>query len=70
MTQDASITDTLQQLAFYATEAHPCAYLPDQEALNLLADPEANMSTEIYSTLINLGFRRSGSNLYRPHCPR
>ncbi|MCK5640563.1 MAG: arginyltransferase [Gammaproteobacteria bacterium] len=69
MTQDSSAAGTLQQLAFYTTEVHPCAYLADREAVNLLADPAATMSTETYSTLINLGFRRSGSNVYRPHCP-
>ncbi len=68
MTTESSTTDTLQ-LAFYTTEIHPCAYLADKEAIKLLADPAATMSTEIYSTLINLGFRRSGSSLYRPHCP-
>lgn len=69
MTTESSTAEPLQQLAFYTTEIHPCAYLADQEAVNLLADPAVTVSTEIYSTLINLGFRRSGSNLYRPHCP-
>jgi len=59
----------LNRLAFYASREHPCSYLDGRSAVSLFADPEATLSSEIYSQLIELGFRRSGEHLYRPHCP-
>lgn len=58
----------LQQLQFYATPEHPCSYLPGKQAKTLFVDPKAVIDSEDYSLLSDLGFRRSGSHLYRPHC--
>lgn len=55
-------------LDFYTTEAHPCSYLADREATTIFADPAYEMTPEIYSRLSELGFRRSGEHIYRPHC--
>lgn len=49
--------------------SHSCSYLPDQQSQNLYPDPTLPMSNSLYSQLIQHGFRRSGDNSYRPHCP-
>lgn len=54
---------------FYLSPPQPCSYLPDQTAANLFADPEVAMDITHYSTLVRLGFRRSGRLVYRPRCP-
>jgi len=56
-------------LAFFASTAHDCAYLDRQSAVTVFADPEAPMNVSIYSALAEIGFRRSGSHVYTPHCP-
>ena len=60
---------TLKDLAFFASQAHDCGYLPDRSSVSLFADPEAAMDMELYGTLLENGFRRSGAHVYRPHCP-
>jgi len=54
--------------AFYASPSHPCSYLPEQMAVTVFADPEAELTTGHYSLLSDYGFRRSGPHLYRPGC--
>lgn len=50
------------------TKAFPCAYLTDQqEQLLALIDPQTN-GQRFYPTLLANGFRRSGDQVYRPHC--
>ncbi len=55
-------------LNLYITAVHPCPYLADRQAMNLLVDPAYKMTGVLYSRLLNSGFRRSGSDVYRPHC--
>ncbi|MEZ5480123.1 MAG: hypothetical protein R3E95_22370 [Thiolinea sp.] len=57
-------------LELYITAAHECPYLEDRKATNLLVDPGFQMSTATYARLIDKGFRRSGSDVYRPCCYR
>jgi arginine-tRNA-protein transferase len=57
------------RLQFFLTYPHACSYLPGREAVTLLADPRAELSPALYTRLAQLGFRRSGNDLYRPHCP-
>ncbi|MGK0296512.1 MAG: arginyl-tRNA--protein-N-Asp/Glu arginylyltransferase [Gammaproteobacteria bacterium] len=57
-----------QKLGFYSTPPHQCSYLPEQQAITLFADPQFPKNMRIYSTLMNNGFRRSGSHLYIPNC--
>jgi len=57
-----------QKLVFYATPPHDCNYLQDRKAVTLFADPKFPKSMQLYSTLADCGFRRSGSHLYIPHC--
>ena len=58
-----------QGLDFYLTPEHECNYLKEQSAQTLFADPAVQIGTELYSELISYGFRRSGTDVYRPHCP-
>ena len=56
------------RLFFFSTEPQSCSYLPDREAVMLFADPNKVVDSDTYGRLIDYGFRRSGDNVYRPHC--
>jgi leucyl-tRNA---protein transferase len=58
----------LQKLQFYVTTPYTCGYLPKQLAQSLIATPQALVNAQVYSGLIQQGFRRSGKYAYRPHC--
>ena len=58
----------LQQFRFLITPEHPCSYLEDRDATTLFVDPLETMDVCKYSRLAELGFRRSGEHVYRPHC--
>lgn len=55
-------------LNFYLTPHQACSYLPGRVARSLVADPRVQISTHMYGTLIEHGFRRSGGHVYRPLC--
>lgn len=59
---------SLQKLQFYVTTPYQCGYLPNQLAQSLIASPQSLVNTQVYSGLIQQGFRRSGKFAYRPHC--
>lgn len=53
---------------FGLTQSFACSYLPDQqERLIVATDPRLH-SAESYQFLMEQGFRRSGTQIYRPHC--
>ena len=58
----------LSKLKVFATHPHDCSYLPSEQATTLFVDPAAAVDVHLYSQLSELGFRRSGPHLYRPHC--
>ena len=59
-----------EPLELYITAAHECPYLSERKATNLLVDPAYRMDGKTYSRLLDKGFRRSGSDVYRPCCYR
>ena len=52
----------------YISKAQPCNYLKGNQSSNLFTDPSIEPNKENYNFLIENGFRRSGNNIYRPHC--
>lgn len=56
-------------IPLFLTEKHPCSYLVGQSAQPAFVHPAFGMTTTIYSELIKQGFRRSGDEVYSPHCP-
>lgn len=58
----------IQTLQFYVTTPYPCGYIAKNLAQSLIASPHHSVNTDVYSDLINQGFRRSGKFSYRPHC--
>ncbi len=59
---------SLKDLKLYTTAEHDCSYLPGQRARTLFIDPEFSIDIEFHTRLNEIGFRRSGAHIYRPHC--
>lgn len=58
----------LSNIRLFATHPHHCSYLPDAEATTVFVDPHHPVDAQLYNSLSENGFRRSGKHLYRPHC--
>ena len=58
----------VQKLQFYVTAPYKCGYLANKLAQSLIAAPYQLVDKNVYSGLIQQGFRRSGKFAYRPHC--
>lgn len=57
-----------EQLNIGITKAFPCSYLAEhKERLIMLVEPQLNAHS-FYPSLLAQGFRRSGEQVYRPHC--
>ena len=52
------------------SQTFPCNYLPDKEERLLIAVDERLHNSESYAWLMTQGFRRSGEQSYKPHCPQ
>ena len=53
---------------FGITREFPCSYLPDQKEKLVIAVDERMHNANGYAWLMANGFRRSGDQIYRPHC--
>ncbi len=53
----------------FVTEQTPCSYLDKRNSRSVFVHPSFLLNTEMYSQLIEQGFRRSGNEVYAPHCP-
>ncbi len=56
------------RLYLLTTPPHQCSYLPHRQATKIFIDTSHLQTTDVYNTLSKYGFRRSGNELYRPHC--
>jgi len=66
MTAPAAATAPLVRM--YQTEEFSCAYLPGRMAAMYALDPRIRLDKALYSQLVRSGFRRSGEQVYIPHC--
>lgn len=56
-------------MKFGITQQFDCGYLPEQQEQLLVLMNEDEQTANHYGQLIQIGFRRSGEQIYRPHCP-
>jgi len=55
-------------IPLFLTEQSPCSYLDKKNAQSAFVHPSFSLNTTVYSQLIEQGFRRSGNEVYTPHC--
>lgn len=63
------MTDARHTIAVFHSQTMPCSYLPGRQSANLVIDPRLHITAPLYNDLLDNGFRRSGTHVYRPHCP-
>lgn len=51
------------------TERFSCSYLPERTEQLVFIQSSYVLSADVYEELMQRGFRRSGDDVYRPHCP-
>jgi arginine-tRNA-protein transferase len=56
-------------LPLFLTQGHSCSYLKSEIAQSVIVYPSYPLTTAHYAQLITQGFRRSGNEVYAPHCP-
>ncbi|GJL80727.1 MAG: putative arginyl-tRNA--protein transferase [marine bacterium B5-7] len=62
------MTRELQFPTLYQTAPHPCPYIHEKTAVNLILDPHFPVTIGLYQRLLQHGFRRNGALYYRPFC--
>lgn len=55
-------------IRLYQSTPHPCPYIPARIAHHHISDTNILLSTKLYSSLIDAGFRRAGERIHRPNC--
>jgi arginine-tRNA-protein transferase len=59
----------MMSIPLFLSQEHACSYLEDEQAQSVFVHPSCPVTTAIYGQLIEQGFRRSGDEVYAPHCP-
>jgi len=52
------------------TQQFDCSYLPNRTEQLIFVQPKLQLTAGAYEDLMAQGFRRSGDDVYRPHCPQ
>ena len=63
-----SKSKTVRTIKLYKTAPHSCSYLNNQQATTLFVDPDMSISQSMNTRLSAMGFRRSGTHVYKPEC--
>ena len=58
----------MSELPLWLTAESACGYFSDRQSQSIVVHPRFDMDTSIYAQLLRYGFRRSGNQVYRPHC--
>lgn len=58
----------MKTLPLFLTDEHACSYLDGELARSVFVHPSCAMTAEVYEQLMAQGFRRSGDDVYKPHC--
>ena len=59
----------MMTIPLFLSQPHPCSYLEGECAQSAFVHTSRPVTTAIYGQLIEQGFRRSGDEVYAPHCP-
>jgi leucyl-tRNA---protein transferase len=59
----------MTELRFGLTAPAQCSYLPQQQEQLVFLLPEQPVTAQLYQQLLQVNFRRSGEQVYTPHCP-
>ncbi|MEP2651167.1 MAG: arginyltransferase, partial [Paraglaciecola sp.] len=57
-------------MKFCITQPSQCSYLPEEKEQILVLVSDSPTTRQQYDYLIGMGFRRSGGQVYRPHCDK
>jgi arginine-tRNA-protein transferase len=57
-----------RNIRLFQTAEHACGYFPERVARDLVLDPHDPALPALYGNALAMGFRRSGTHVYRPHC--
>lgn len=58
------------EIQIFQTKLNDCPYLHNRKSMNYIIDPGYPMTAATYGSLLEHGFRRSSSIVYRPACPQ
>ncbi|WP_262966771.1 arginyltransferase [Methylobacter psychrophilus] len=58
----------MTSIPLFLSQQHPCSYLDGEQAQSVFVHPSYPLTPSIYAQLIAQGFRRSGDEVYAPHC--
>jgi len=58
----------MYKLRLYQSMPYSCPYIPNHTAHHYTTESNLPITVDIYSQLINLGFRRAGDRIHKPNC--